>query len=127
MPIKTLYNHDSQLIHTTCSGKTSQTELIDYHKTVWLEPGISDYNELIDFSEADISSLSFSDINLITQAMPEFITYSSQSKLALLIDNFHQGQKIGFYMSARSNSDKPVRPMKDFTSMDKALDWLLIH
>jgi len=125
MPINTLYDHERRLIKTTCSGKIGHQDFFNYQKTAWLEPNITGFNELIDFSDADLSDICFSDLITIAQKTPKIYSLSKDSKLALVTSTDHQKQQIEFYISARSIAEASDRPTKNFNSLSDALNWLL--
>jgi len=124
MPIKTLYDNESGLVQTTCSGKISYTDLSNYQKSVWLEPDVTGFNEIIDFSEADLSEISFSDLISLAENTPKVFALSLHSKLALITKTDHQKQLIEFYISVNTLAETPARSIKNFDSLNNALSWL---
>jgi len=124
MPIKTLYDKKYRLIQTTCSGRISHSDLSNYQKTVWNDPDITDFHELIDFSDANLTEVCFSDLITLAQSASQVFSITSHSKLALITKTDQQRRLIDFYISARSLAETPTRPIKNFNSLTDALSWI---
>jgi len=125
MPITSTPDHKTRIVNTICSGNITLHDIEHYQYTVWLEPSIYGYNELFDLTASDFSQVSFSDLITVAQNASKLYMLDPNSRFAFLTATPHHQELAKFYITARSMTDSPSRDLKQFTSHDEALAWLL--
>jgi hypothetical protein len=126
MPIQTKPDHIKKFVHTLCTEIVTLEEITHYLKTVWLDKAIYGYNELVDYTTADLSQIAYSDLLTAATESSKIYTHDPQSKCALLISSFEHQQMADFYIGAQALIKDPTREMKSFRSREEAMIWLAV-
>lgn len=124
MPIELKPDHQRHFMNTICTGIVTIDEITHYLKTAWLKPETYGFNELVDYSKADLSQLNYSELLQAAQEAAKMYTLDPKSKCAILISTKEHKDLADFYINAKKVLTKPSRGIQSFESRDEAMDWL---
>lgn len=127
MPIKTTPDHIRRFVHTLCSEIVTLEEISHYLKTTWLDNAIYGYNELVDYTTADLSQIAYSDLLTAATESSKSYAHDPKSRCALLISSFEHQQMADFYIGAQAIIKDPTREMKSFRCREEAMIWLAVE
>lgn len=124
MPIHTTPDHQQHLLHTRCTDIVSVDEVCVYLKTTWLDPAVYGYNQLIDYTAADLSQIDYGGLMTIAAESAKVYSLDPDSRCAMLIASAEQKRMADFYINAKSLMTVPAREYKSFTCREEAIEWL---
>ncbi len=128
MPAHHTIDDGKHLITTTWSGEATDQECIDalirYHRDIKSLPAYHAYDELLDFSAADVFHLSADGILRLAQIGAQADVPGVKTRLAIVVDKavaYGLGRMYETYRSLLTRTDKEVRV---FRQQADALAWL---
>jgi len=125
MPIETKIDFEEKLVHATCKGEVSASELYDYQNAVWMNNVTYGYNCIFDMSGADLSQLNFSDLIPFATNAVNIDNGLSEAKLAVVIFEEFQEMLTKFYHALMElTSGENQRNLKIFYSGKEAINWV---
>jgi hypothetical protein len=117
-------DHERRLVRVTVGGVVTPDALFEYQKTVWSDPGIEGYDELVDMSAVeDVETPSHSNVNALA-GFSARMDSAKQSKLAIVAADdlvFGLGRMYQAFREMKPESNKEVAV---FRTMPDALAWL---
>ena len=125
MPIHADINVDERRVYTTCSGEITAACFKNYQDNVWRDESLYGFNELFDATQADFSTLNFSDMLTVAEGAAKLNTLAPDSKIAILVTPGKQEEIANFYVAAKGSMPVTSRAMQIFQDRDDALAWLV--
>ena len=124
MPISLKTKKNERLICSTGSGQITQQDFDSYHSSILNNPYIYGYNEILDLTAADLTTLNYSELLGIAETASSSKAFDPHSKLAIILKNKQQEEIIKLYQSARTFTTNPCRSMLAFFSHEDAIKWI---
>src|SRR5262245_62000195 len=125
MGIDYFIDHERRLVRVTVSGVVTPDALFEYQKTVWSDPAVEGYDELVDMSAVtNVQASSHTNVNALAGFSAKMDGPSKPSKLAIVAADdlvFGLGRMYQAYREMKPGSNKEVAV---FRSMPDALTWL---
>jgi hypothetical protein len=118
-------DRERRLVRVTASGVITPDVLFGYQKTVWEDPGIAGFDELVDMSGVErVEVASPSNVSALAGYSAKMDGDATPTKLAIVATDdllFGLGRMYQAYREMKPGSSKEVAV---FRTMQEALSWL---
>jgi len=123
MPVSAVINRSERVVITTAVGRLVKSEFIEHIRSVWTDPGLAGFDELIDATRADASQLSAKDLSdLVNSGVSHDATRNS--RLALCVSSelaYGLGRMYGALRETHAGNAREVQVFRD---LEAAQAWL---
>jgi hypothetical protein len=109
---------------TTWSAEVEDQALLDYQRTVWSDPAVRGYDELIDFRALRQVAVSSAGLEAVASAAAEMDQGMEGSRFAIVAGDTLAFGLSRMYEALRGLNDNSRREVMVFNDMDRALAWL---
>jgi hypothetical protein len=120
----TIIDTEHRRVVTTWGKCVTDEALLDYQKSVWSDPDLHGFDELIDFRALEDIDVSADGLEAVAHAAAGIDDTAGQSRVAVIVN---EGLGFGLsrmYESFRELETKARRQVMTFKRMDEALKWL---
>lgn len=124
MPIDISINHNDHIVHATCHGEITLSDVQDYQQKVWGNGEVKGYQELFDASHCDVSGFSIADAMIVAEKDNEYDFGTGHTKKAIVISSEEHQQRAIIYTATRGLDSNNPRTIKTFYSESNAMDWI---
>jgi hypothetical protein len=125
MPIDYRIDHERRLVLAAAHGAITEADLLGYQRTVWSDPTIAGYGELVDMSDvATIKTPSVAGMRTLAALSASMDTPQSPSRFAIVAPGdlaFGLGRMYQAYRELKTGSRKQLAV---FRTRDEASEWL---
>jgi hypothetical protein len=119
VPVDFRFDHEHRLVMATAHGRVVLQEILDYFDAVTLNEAAS-YAKLFDAREMD-AQLSDDDVMVIGARVSAYAAYDPRGAVAAVAVTVEARDAVRRYM----NLAGAKRPMRLFTTVEEAREWLL--
>lgn len=128
MPIEVQIDHQRRCVMAAITGDIRDVELLDYQKSVWSDPALAGYDELIDATGAGCApEVSSSGLSQISQCAASMDTACERSRLAVVAPQDVYFGLARMYEVLRSETPGSRKAVSVFRSRADAEAWLGIR
>ncbi|ATX82292.1 hypothetical protein Ga0123462_1429 [Mariprofundus ferrinatatus] len=125
MPIQNSVDTNERIVYSTCVGKMSKEDFIEYVKEIWSHGDYYGFNELFDVTRGDWSEFNFSYLIEVAKNAAMLRTIDPESKLAWVVLEGKQRELTEFYKSVKLlTQGNRSRSLEAFYSKGDAMRWL---
>lgn len=124
MPIKLITDHELRFVHTICTGVITLDEISHYLQTAWADSELYGYNEIVNYSSADLSKINYPDLAAAAAESIKLFPLDPDSRCALLISTKEHQQMADFYINMKQLLATKSRDIESFRSYDDAVAWI---
>jgi hypothetical protein len=118
-------DHERRVVRVTARGVITPEALFDYQKSVWSDPAVTGYDELVDMSGVEgVEGSAPSNVNALAAFSAKMDGPEKPAKLAIVASDdllFGLGRMYQAYREMKPGSNKEVAV---FRLMSEALAWL---
>ena len=125
MPLKTRIDHDRRVVIVYGEGLLTDAEILDYQRTVWSDPAVTGYNELVDMTKVtDVRPYSPSGIKQFAIGVARTDAQTLSERLAIVAPNDLAFGLARMYQAYREISPAATKQVAVFRDRASALQWL---
>jgi hypothetical protein len=120
----TRIDRDHHRVVTTWGARVTDAALMTYQQTVWRDPSLKGFDELIDFralAEIEVTTEGLEGVAHVAAGMDAEI---GQSRFAIVVSDSLSFGLSRMYEALREVSGKSSRKVMIFQRMEEALAWL---
>lgn len=115
---------ETMRVMTTWGKRVTGASLLDYQRTVWNEPKVAGYDELIDFRLLEEVDVSTDDLRSVAKLAARMDIDQGQSRFAIVVSGTLTFGLSRMYQILRDVEDISTRDVKVFQALDDAVAWL---
>jgi len=124
MPIQHKIVGDHDYVYSSCEGALTLDDFENQQLEFWSQPDLFGLNEIFDLKQADLSQLSYSDINTIVQNFSRKQVFDPHARLAIVMNTEQQQEKVSHFSTAKMFTVTSTRSTLIFNSEEEALAWI---
>lgn len=121
MAVTFQWDTQTHLLRTVVSGRLSEQEMLDYIREVWKRPDRADFDEIADYRQLDVSTISLSTLLKATQLSTELNRRRKVYRVAFVVTGT-LGFGIGRQYETLRESTPTITRM--FATMEEAERWI---
>jgi hypothetical protein len=115
------WDTENHLLRTVVSGRLSEQEMLDYIREVWKRPDRADFDEIADYRQLDVSTISLSTLLKATQLSTELNRKRKIYRVAFVVTG-----TLGFGIGRQYETLRETTPTitRMFPTMEEAEQWI---
>jgi len=125
VPIEHRIDHPHRLVIAIAHGRLEGSEIFEYQRTVWSQPEVRGYDEVVDMTEVERFEVP------TTERLKELVDLSAAmdppdlpSKFAIVATDAIARELGGVFAIYREMDPRSSKEVRVFQTMGAALDWL---
>lgn len=121
MAVTFQWDTENHLLRTVVSGRLSEQEMLDYIREVWKRPDRADFDEIADYRQLDVSTISLSTLLKATQLSTELNRERKVYRVAFVVTG-----TLGFGIGRQYETLRETTPAitRMFPTMAEAEQWI---
>jgi hypothetical protein len=115
------WDTENHLLRTAVSGHLTEQEMLDHIREVWQRPDRADFDEIADYRELDVSTISLSTLLKATQLSTELNRKRKVYRVAFVVTG-----TLGFGIGRQYEALRETTPTitRMFRTMAEAEQWI---
>lgn len=121
MAVTFQWDTGNRLLRTVASGRLSEQEMLDYIREVWKRPDRADFDEIADYRQLDVTTISLSTLLKATQLSTELNRERKVYRVAFVVTG-----ELSYGIGRQYESLRETTPTitRMFLTMEEAEAWI---
>jgi hypothetical protein len=115
---------ERRCVMTTWGSLVTDTSLMDYQKTVWNDPAVHGFDEVIDFQAVDTIEVTTEGLEAVAHAAAGMDVVAGSGRFAIVVGDGLPYGLSRMYEVFRELEASASREVMTFKRMEEALAWL---
>ena len=120
----TTIDEAKQRVCTTWGARVTDEALMTYQQTVWSDPAVRGFDEIIDFRALEIIEVTSEGLEAVARVAARMDAQVGQGRFAVLVGDHLSYGLSRMYEAFREMSGTSSRQVMIFRRMEEALAWL---